>query len=187
MVSFPSRYIVYSYKFTHKDGRSSFPLVFLYYTPPSSTQLSMLYAFLCWFLVYASIICSTHCRTLHAATKLFCSNIFGSNLCDSVLVWVTFDSFLWQYFLLIRYASTKQRLVQELGVSKVYFYYALRHCLMLWQTRTEILHLLSCAALYFAFCSECFFIRTLKFGMHRTSARNGSSRNSICLNRWSSQ
>jgi hypothetical protein len=38
------RFIAYSYKHTHKDGRSSFPLVFIYYCPPSNAQSSMMYA-----------------------------------------------------------------------------------------------------------------------------------------------
>ncbi|KAK9768876.1 hypothetical protein K7432_000106 [Basidiobolus ranarum] len=39
------RYIVLSFKFEHLDGRLSYPLIFIYYTPVGcSTELSMLYA-----------------------------------------------------------------------------------------------------------------------------------------------
>jgi len=38
------RYICYSYKHTHKDGRSVFPLVFIFYCPSSNPTLQMLYA-----------------------------------------------------------------------------------------------------------------------------------------------
>ncbi|ORY05239.1 glia maturation factor beta [Basidiobolus meristosporus CBS 931.73] len=39
------RYIVLSFKFEHQDGRLSYPLVFIYYTPDGcSTELNMLYA-----------------------------------------------------------------------------------------------------------------------------------------------
>lgn len=38
------RYIVMSYKWDMGDDRVSFPLVFLYYAPPASAKLNMLYA-----------------------------------------------------------------------------------------------------------------------------------------------
>eukprot|EP01097_Dermamoeba_algensis_P001802 TRINITY_DN168_c0_g1_i5.p2 TRINITY_DN168_c0_g1~~TRINITY_DN168_c0_g1_i5.p2 ORF type:complete len:164 (+),score=32.68 TRINITY_DN168_c0_g1_i5:25-516(+) len=39
------RYIVISYKYSHKDGRVSYPIVFIYYCPPTvSTALNMIYA-----------------------------------------------------------------------------------------------------------------------------------------------
>jgi len=38
------RFVVLSYKYDHADGRVLYPLVLLYYTPPVSTQLNMLYA-----------------------------------------------------------------------------------------------------------------------------------------------
>ncbi|KAL6075103.1 Glia maturation factor [Balamuthia mandrillaris] len=39
------RYIAYSYKWEHTDGRVSYPLVFIYYCPPGiNTKLNILYA-----------------------------------------------------------------------------------------------------------------------------------------------
>ncbi|RIB12789.1 hypothetical protein C2G38_1785715 [Gigaspora rosea] len=39
------RYIVLSYELSHRDGRKSFPLVLIYYSPPSSKpEIHMLYA-----------------------------------------------------------------------------------------------------------------------------------------------
>jgi len=39
------RYIAYSYKWTHEDGRVSFPLVFIFYCPKGiNTKLNILYA-----------------------------------------------------------------------------------------------------------------------------------------------
>lgn len=39
------RYIAYSYKRVHPDGRLSFPLVFIFYCPPGiSTSLNILYS-----------------------------------------------------------------------------------------------------------------------------------------------
>jgi len=39
------RYIAYSYKYTHPDGRISMPLVFIYYCPPDiNPALNMMYS-----------------------------------------------------------------------------------------------------------------------------------------------
>ena len=39
------RYIIYSYKYTHKDGRISYPIVFIYYNPPEiNPELCMMYS-----------------------------------------------------------------------------------------------------------------------------------------------
>eukprot|EP00033_Pygsuia_biforma_P000515 GCRY01000605.1.p1 GENE.GCRY01000605.1~~GCRY01000605.1.p1 ORF type:complete len:138 (-),score=17.15 GCRY01000605.1:159-572(-) len=38
------RYIVYSYKRTHSDGRVSYPLCFIFYSPSCKLDLAMMYA-----------------------------------------------------------------------------------------------------------------------------------------------
>eukprot|EP01105_Mastigella_eilhardi_P012570 TRINITY_DN2871_c0_g1_i2.p1 TRINITY_DN2871_c0_g1~~TRINITY_DN2871_c0_g1_i2.p1 ORF type:complete len:158 (-),score=52.92 TRINITY_DN2871_c0_g1_i2:72-545(-) len=39
------RYIIYVYKYTHQDGRVSFPLSFIYYAPPQiKPNLAMMYS-----------------------------------------------------------------------------------------------------------------------------------------------
>eukprot|EP00003_Mantamonas_plastica_P028844 TRINITY_DN6710_c0_g1_i2.p1 TRINITY_DN6710_c0_g1~~TRINITY_DN6710_c0_g1_i2.p1 ORF type:complete len:112 (+),score=27.63 TRINITY_DN6710_c0_g1_i2:102-437(+) len=38
------RYIIYSYKWERDDGRVQYPLIFIYYSPPSSAMLNMMYA-----------------------------------------------------------------------------------------------------------------------------------------------
>eukprot|EP00013_Stygamoeba_regulata_P013067 CAMPEP_0177685134 /NCGR_PEP_ID=MMETSP0447-20121125/32844_1 /TAXON_ID=0 /ORGANISM="Stygamoeba regulata, Strain BSH-02190019" /LENGTH=90 /DNA_ID=CAMNT_0019195111 /DNA_START=143 /DNA_END=411 /DNA_ORIENTATION=+ len=39
------RYVLYSYKYTHSDGRTSYPLCMIYYVPRGiRTSLNMLYA-----------------------------------------------------------------------------------------------------------------------------------------------
>lgn len=41
------RYVVYSYKYTHKDGRVSYPLIFIYYCPSSASRARRL----CFFVL----------------------------------------------------------------------------------------------------------------------------------------